>query len=72
MLSLKRAQRLAPNGNGVPSPCVGVCRMSPATGRCEGCHRTLEEIAAWSRATDDDKRAIWALVERRQTDATPP
>lgn len=72
MISLQRAQRLAPSGSGVPSPCVGICRMSAVTGRCEGCHRTLDEITAWSRASDDDKRAIWALVERRQTDTGSP
>ena len=31
-----------------PSPCIGVCRMDPGSGWCEGCLRTLDEIAAWS------------------------
>lgn len=49
----------------VPSPCISVCRMSAATGWCEGCFRTRDEIAAWSRADDDRKRGIWKIIERR-------
>ncbi len=53
-------------GAGVPSPCVDVCRMDGATGWCAGCLRTLDEIAAWSRLGDAEKRAVWAaLAERR-------
>ncbi|HWP18992.1 MAG TPA: DUF1289 domain-containing protein [Burkholderiaceae bacterium] len=51
----------------VPSPCVNVCRMDPATGSCEGCLRTLDEIARWSAMSEADKRAVWAeLPVRRQ------
>ena len=54
----------------VPSPCVSVCRLEPDTKLCEGCLRTLEEIAAWSRMGDDDKRAVWRMIgERVQTRA---
>ena len=41
-----------------PSPCINVCRMSPQTGLCEGCLRTIEEIAAWSAMTPEEKRAV--------------
>ena len=51
----------------VPSPCISVCRMDAATGWCEGCYRTLDEIAAWSRASEDERRAVWnALLQRVQ------
>jgi uncharacterized protein len=50
----------------VPSPCINVCKMSPVTGLCEGCLRTIDEIVAWSRANDDDKRAVWADIRRRE------
>lgn len=53
------------SGQNVPSPCLSVCRMSPASELCEGCFRTLDEIAAWSRMGDDDKRAVWALIAQR-------
>jgi glyoxylase-like metal-dependent hydrolase (beta-lactamase superfamily II) len=36
----------------VPSPCINICRMVPATGLCEGCMRTIDEIVAWGRADD--------------------
>jgi uncharacterized protein len=50
----------------VPSPCINVCRMHAATGWCEGCRRTLAEIAAWSGLSDEQKRAVWqALALRR-------
>jgi hypothetical protein len=41
--------------------------MSPDTGWCEGCQRTIEEITRWSRTDDDDRRAILAAIgERRE------
>lgn len=44
--------------------------MNATTGWCEGCHRTLEEIAAWSTMSDRDKRAVWKqLPARRQAAA---
>jgi predicted Fe-S protein YdhL (DUF1289 family) len=55
-----------PAGEPVPSPCINVCRIDPETGRCAGCRRTLDEIAAWSRIDDARKRAIWALLAQRR------
>jgi uncharacterized protein len=49
----------------VASPCVSVCRMNPQTELCEGCFRTLDEIAAWSRMADPGKREVWRLIEQR-------
>ena len=57
---------MTPPASGVPSPCINVCRMDDATGWCEGCLRTIDEIAAWSGMADDDKRAVWRLLERRR------
>jgi hypothetical protein len=56
----------------VPSPCNSVCRMSPATGFCEGCFRSLDEIAAWSRMDDDEKRAVWRLLDERREETKAP
>jgi len=50
----------------VASPCVDVCRMDPARGLCEGCHRSLDEIAGWSRMDDAERRAVWARIELRR------
>jgi predicted Fe-S protein YdhL (DUF1289 family) len=56
----------------VASPCINICRMSPATGLCEGCLRTLDEIAAWSRLDDDAKRAVWLQLDQRREDQFHP
>nr|WP_313792168.1 DUF1289 domain-containing protein [Denitromonas ohlonensis] len=40
--------------------------MDPRTGLCEGCTRTIDEITAWSRIGDDEKRAILARVAERE------
>jgi len=50
----------------VLSPCIDVCRMNPATGFCDGCLRTLDEIAAWSGYSADEKRAVIARLAVRQ------
>lgn len=59
-----RAQTV-PAAAEVPSPCISICRMSAATGLCEGCFRTRDEIAAWSCADDDRKRGIWRAIAQR-------
>jgi len=51
----------------VPSPCISVCRMDPRTGLCEGCCRTLDEIAAWAAMSDSEKRVVWGQLERRRS-----
>ena len=50
----------------VPSPCTDVCRIDPQTGWCEGCLRTLDEIAAWGGLDDEAKRAVWQRLPRRR------
>lgn len=49
----------------VISPCISVCRINPRTRLCEGCHRTMAEIAAWLDYSDDQKRAIIAELPSR-------
>lgn len=48
------------------SPCVSVCRIEPATGYCEGCHRTIDEIADWGMMSDDRKRVVWQQIRLRR------
>jgi predicted Fe-S protein YdhL (DUF1289 family) len=54
-----------PPGEPVPSPCNSVCRIAESTGVCEGCFRTIDEIAAWSRLDDAGKRAVWDRLAAR-------
>jgi predicted Fe-S protein YdhL (DUF1289 family) len=49
----------------VPSPCTSVCRMSSQSGFCEGCLRTLPEIAGWSRMDGAARRGVWRAIELR-------
>jgi predicted Fe-S protein YdhL (DUF1289 family) len=61
-----REVRALRDGNGsLPSPCVSVCRMDAASGFCEGCLRTLDEIAAWGMMDNGGRRAVWAQIEQR-------
>jgi predicted Fe-S protein YdhL (DUF1289 family) len=41
--------------------------MNPDTGLCEGCLRTLDEIAGWSAMSDAGKRAVLAQLPARRT-----
>lgn len=56
----------------VPSPCVNICRMEPASGLCAGCWRTIDEIAAWSKMDDDAKRQVWQAIALRRATAPVP
>ena len=49
----------------VASPCINICRMHGATGWCEGCARSIAEIAAWSKLDDAGKRAVLAQLAAR-------
>ena len=50
----------------IPSPCTSVCRMDERRGWCEGCMRTLDEIAAWSTLSEGAKRSVWKLLGPRR------
>ena len=65
-MSMSRAIEPLAQAAGVPSPCTNVCRIDAASGWCEGCHRSIEEIVAWARLDDAAKRAIWLQLEPRR------
>jgi predicted Fe-S protein YdhL (DUF1289 family) len=44
-----------PPAKPILTPCIGVCTLG-SDGLCEGCHRSTDEIGAWS-SMDDDTRA---------------
>ncbi|TYO89213.1 DUF1289 domain-containing protein [Oceanicella actignis] len=48
------------------SPCVKVCLIHPGAGLCVGCLRSADEIAAWPRMSDDERRALMAELPARR------
>jgi len=46
------------------SPCIGVCQVDEAR-VCEGCFRSLDEIAKWSRASEEERRSILRSADTR-------
>jgi predicted Fe-S protein YdhL (DUF1289 family) len=40
----------------IPSPCKSICKMKDNI--CIGCNRTTDEIANWSKFTNEQKHAI--------------
>jgi predicted Fe-S protein YdhL (DUF1289 family) len=72
LLEQRRIATLAPMTappKPVSSPCTLVCVMNPATGLCYGCHRTIEEIAAWSLYSDSERAVITADLKERAKSA---
>lgn len=52
----------------VASPCINVCRMNPDKAVCEGCLRTLDEIASWSAMSPEEKREVLERLPPRRGD----
>ena len=50
----------------VASPCINICRMHAPTGLCEGCLRTIDEIARWSQMSEPEKRDVWKQLPLRR------
>lgn len=57
-------ERVAPQR--IASPCVNLCRIHPVTRRCEGCARTIEEIARWTSMTDTERDLVMAELPARK------
>lgn len=53
----------------VLSPCVGVCSLGD-DGLCQGCLRTVAEIARWSQMNDNERLQLMeTLLPMRETRA---
>ena len=48
------------------SPCVGICRLDPATGWCIGCARTGEELEHWMAMDGPARAVVWDQLPRRR------
>lgn len=55
----------------VASPCIDVCRIDARSGWCEGCQRSLAEIAAWGTMADAQKRAVLGQLAQRRAAMRP-
>jgi predicted Fe-S protein YdhL (DUF1289 family) len=64
-LLAERAATVQALADAVPSPCSSVCRMDRLSGFCEGCLRTIPEIAGWSKMEDETRRHVWRAIELR-------
>lgn len=47
------------------SPCIGVCAIGD-DGLCEGCLRSLDEIARWGEMADHERAQIYAALAKRK------
>ena len=65
LLAARAAVVAASTEGEVPSPCSSVCCMSPASGLCEGCARSIDEIAGWSGMAPAARRAVWGRIAQR-------
>ena len=67
-MSGQPALELGPGGRAddPASPCINVCKMDERSGLCEGCFRTIDEIACWSGYTREEKLAVLAKLEPRR------
>lgn len=49
----------------IQSPCIDVCDVDSSGKYCIGCGRSMEEIAGWGSASDDERRAIMQILPER-------
>lgn len=49
----------------IESPCVRVCVVHPVARICVGCHRSIDEIAAWTQLSPAARAAIMAELPAR-------
>lgn len=52
----------------VRSPCISVCDLN-RDDVCEGCWRTIDEIAKWGIYSNDEKRDVIEKCKQRRLDS---
>lgn len=55
----------------ISTPCIGICRLDDATGLCQGCGRSMAQIAAWPRLSEPERKALMAQLPGPRTDGKP-
>lgn len=60
-----------PAPRAIASPCIQVCVVDGESGLCLGCHRTLAEVAGWTRFSDAERAALMAELPGRRSRISP-
>ncbi len=50
----------------IASPCIKICVIHPETRLCTGCHRSIEEIGAWSQMSAEARAEVMADLPGRE------
>ncbi len=66
MSGLFRKKQTSQKSTAIQSPCIDICNINPDTELCEGCFRTVDEIAEWATYSDEEKLEILAAIEKRK------
>jgi len=48
----------------IVSPCVNICKIGKDR-RCEGCRRTIDEVARWTSMTPAERDKVMAKLPGR-------
>ncbi|HEY5793464.1 MAG TPA: DUF1289 domain-containing protein [Bosea sp. (in: a-proteobacteria)] len=57
--------------SGISSPCIKACMLDPVSKLCEGCGRSLAEIARWGSMSETERLAIMAKLRERSAATSP-
>jgi hypothetical protein len=49
----------------IETPCIKVCVLDPASGLCQGCGRSLDEIARWGTMSGEERQSIMGELKGR-------
>jgi predicted Fe-S protein YdhL (DUF1289 family) len=47
------------------TPCEKICIVDPLSGLCQGCGRSLDEIAHWTTYSDEERGRVMAELPAR-------
>lgn len=50
----------------IQSPCTKICVIHPQARICTGCLRSIDEITAWSKMTNDERRQVMEALPARE------
>lgn len=49
----------------ISSPCIKACMLDPVSKLCQGCGRSMAEIASWGSLSEAERLAIMARLRER-------